>query len=54
MYILVNFIRSLEVDFLVGDSTNSFTGLGCKSKLELNKLIEIMIENDIRLEQTRN
>jgi GDPmannose 4,6-dehydratase len=49
-----NMIRPSEVDLLVGDSTKAFTELGWKPKTDLNKLIEIMIENDLRIESNRN
>ena len=50
----INMIRPSEVDLLVGDSTKAFTELGWKPKTDLNKLIEIMIENDLRIESNRN
>ena len=49
-----NMIRPSEVDLLVGDSTKAFTELGWKPKTDLNKLIEIMIDNDLRIESSRN
>jgi GDPmannose 4,6-dehydratase len=49
-----NMIRPSEVDLLVGDSTKAFNELGWKPKTDLNKLIEIMIENDLRIESNRN
>jgi GDPmannose 4,6-dehydratase len=49
-----NMIRPSEVDLLVGDSTKAFAELGWKPKTDLNKLIEIMIENDLRIESSRN
>jgi GDPmannose 4,6-dehydratase len=49
----INMIRPSEVDLLVGDSTKAFTELGWKPKTDLNKLIEIMIENDLRIESNR-
>ena len=49
-----NMIRPSEVDLLVGDSTKAFAELGLKPKTDLNKLIEIMIENDLRIESSRN
>ena len=50
----INMIRPSEVDLLVGDSTKAFTELGWKPKTDLNKLIEIMIENDLRIESNRS
>ena len=47
-----NMIRPSEVDLLVGDSTKAFAELGWKPKTDLNKLIEIMIENDLRIESS--
>jgi GDPmannose 4,6-dehydratase len=49
-----NMIRPSEVDLLVGDSSKAFAELGWKPKTDLNKLIEIMIENDLRIESSRN
>lgn len=49
-----NMIRPSEVDLLVGDSTKALTELGWKPKTDLNKLIEIMIDNDLRIESSRN
>jgi len=50
----INMIRPSEVDLLVGDSTKAFTEMGWKPKTDNNKLIEIMIENYLRIEASRN
>jgi GDPmannose 4,6-dehydratase len=46
-------IRPSEVDLLVGDSTKAFNELGWKPKTTFKKLIEIMVENDLKIEHAR-
>lgn len=46
-------IRPSEVDLLVGDASKIKSDLGWEPKTSFNKLIEIMIENDLRIESTR-
>ena len=43
-------IRPAEVDLLVGDSSKARNLLGWKSKIDFSKLVEIMIENDLKIE----
>lgn len=42
--------RPAEVDLLVGDASKAKRDLGWETKVDLRKLIEIMLENDLRLE----
>ncbi len=42
--------RPAEVDLLVGDASKAKKDLGWEPKVDLRKLIEIMLENDLRLE----
>lgn len=42
--------RPAEVDLLVGDASKAKENLGWEAKVGLRKLIEIMLENDLRLE----
>jgi GDPmannose 4,6-dehydratase len=46
-------IRPSEVDLLVGDSTKAFKELGWKPKTSFEKLIEIMVENDLKIEYSK-
>jgi GDPmannose 4,6-dehydratase len=43
-------IRPSEVDLLVGDSSKAQKILGWKPKVNFAKLVEIMVENDLRIE----
>jgi GDPmannose 4,6-dehydratase len=47
-------IRPAEVDILIGDSTKARNELGWRPKTSFKKLIEIMVENDLRLESTKD
>jgi len=42
--------RPAEVDLLVGDASKAKNNLGWEAKVDLRKLIEIMLENDLRIE----
>jgi GDPmannose 4,6-dehydratase len=44
-------IRPSEVDLLIGDPTKAKIELGWEAKTNLQKLIEIMLENDLRIEK---
>jgi GDPmannose 4,6-dehydratase len=46
-------IRPSEVDILVGDATKIKTELGWEPKTSFNQLIEIMVENDLKIESAR-
>ena len=46
-------IRPSEVDLLVGDASKIRSELGWRPTTSFNKLIEIMIENDLRIESNR-
>jgi GDPmannose 4,6-dehydratase len=43
--------RPAEVDLLVGDASKAEKYLGWKPKVALRGLIEIMLENDLKLER---
>ena len=43
-------IRPSEVDLLVGDASKAQKILGWKQKVNFAKLVEIMVENDLRIE----
>jgi GDPmannose 4,6-dehydratase len=49
-----SFVRPSEVDLLVGNSKKASEILGWKSKVNLQKLVEIMIENDLKIESSRS
>ena len=42
--------RPAEVDLLVGDASKAKSNLGWEAKVGLKRLIEIMLENDLRIE----
>jgi GDPmannose 4,6-dehydratase len=44
------FYRPAEVDLLLGDSTKARNELGWKPKVNFEKLVEKMVENDLKLE----
>jgi GDPmannose 4,6-dehydratase len=48
-----NLIRPSEVDLLLGDSTKAKNKLGWEPTVGLDKIIEIMVENDLRLESSK-
>ena len=43
------FMRPAEVDVLRGDSKKAFRKLGWKPKTKFNELVEIMVNNDLKL-----
>ena len=43
-------VRPSEVDVLVGDSTKAYKTFGWKPKTDLKRLVEIMVENDLKIE----
>ena len=47
-------IRPSEVDLLVGDSTKAKEKLGWTPKVDFSKLVQIMVENDLKLESSVN
>jgi GDPmannose 4,6-dehydratase len=47
-------IRPSEVDLLVGDSTKAKEKLGWTTKVDFSKLVQIMVENDLKLEASAN
>ena len=42
-------MRPAEVDVLRGDSKKAFTELKWKPKTNFNQLVEIMVDNDLKL-----
>jgi len=44
-------VRPSEVDLLIGDSSKARTILGWKPKVSFDKLVEIMVTNDLELEK---
>ncbi|MBM3430901.1 MAG: GDP-mannose 4,6-dehydratase, partial [Bacteroidetes bacterium] len=48
-----NLIRPSEVDLLVGDSSKANEILGWKPKTSFRKLVELMVENDLKIEKQR-
>jgi GDPmannose 4,6-dehydratase len=47
-------IRPSEVDLLVGDFTKAKRELGWEPKVKFDELIQIMLENDLKLESEKN
>ena len=45
-------VRPSEVDLLIGDSTKARIALNWEPKTSFSKLIEIMVENDLRIESS--
>jgi GDPmannose 4,6-dehydratase len=45
--------RPSEVDFLVGDSTKAKEILGWEAKVDFFKLVELMVENDLKIEHSK-
>ena len=45
-------LRPSEVDLLIGDSSKAFRRLNWKPKIDFQKLVEIMFENDLLLESS--
>jgi GDPmannose 4,6-dehydratase len=48
-----NMVRPSEVDLLVGDATKAKLKLGWSPKTSFEKMIEIMIENDLKIEHNK-
>jgi GDPmannose 4,6-dehydratase len=46
-------IRPSEVELLVGDSSKIQRELGWRSKTSFQGLVELMVENDLKIESTR-
>jgi GDPmannose 4,6-dehydratase len=44
-------IRPSEVELLVGDPTKARTKLGWEAKVDLQKLVDIMVKNDLKVEE---
>ncbi len=47
------YFRPAEVDLLVGDSTKAKANLGWEPKVKFNELVEIMVESDIKLLESK-
>jgi GDPmannose 4,6-dehydratase len=47
-------VRPSEVEALVGDSSKAEKILGWKPKTDFKKLVEIMVENDLKIEASKN
>jgi GDPmannose 4,6-dehydratase len=47
-------IRPAEVDLLIGDASKASEILGWKPRKNFEDLVELMVENDLRLEQLRS
>ena len=47
------FVRPAEVDLLIGDSSKAERELGWKPQVTFKKLVEKMVENDLRLESDK-
>ena len=47
------YYRPTEVDILIGDASKAKEKLGWKTKVEIEELIQIMMENDIRLAKNK-
>lgn len=47
------FVRPAEVDLLIGDSTKAQQELGWKPEVGFERLVEIMVENDLRIESQK-
>jgi GDPmannose 4,6-dehydratase len=46
-------MRPAEVELLIGDASKAKEQLGWSPKLDLNQLVALMVENDLRLESIR-
>jgi GDPmannose 4,6-dehydratase len=46
-------LRPSEVDLLIGDASKARTKLGWTPKVNFERLVEIMIENDLDIEGKR-
>jgi GDPmannose 4,6-dehydratase len=49
-----NLLRPSEVDLLVGDATKARKILGWAPKVNFKELVQIMVENDIKIEKAKN
>jgi GDPmannose 4,6-dehydratase len=47
-------VRPSEVEALVGDSSKAEKILGWKPKTDFKRLVEIMVENDLKIEASKN
>ena len=47
-------LRPAEVDLLIGDASKANEILGWKPRKNFEQLVELMVENDLRIEQLRN
>ena len=47
------YYRPTEVDILIGDASKAKEKLGWETKVEINELIQIMMENDIKLAKNK-
>ena len=47
-------VRPSEVEALVGDSSKANKILGWKPKTDFKRLVEIMVENDLKIESSKN
>ena len=54
IYISDKYYRPSEVELLWGDSTKARTVLGWNPKTSFHDLIEIMVENDLKIEASKN
>jgi GDPmannose 4,6-dehydratase len=48
------YFRPAEVDLLIGDSTKARTKLGWTPEVDFPGLVKLMVENDLRIESSRN
>jgi GDPmannose 4,6-dehydratase len=47
------FLRPSEVDLLVGDATKAREVLGWVPKVSFRELVQIMVDNDLRIEKQK-
>jgi GDPmannose 4,6-dehydratase len=48
------YFRPAEVDLLIGDSTKARNKLGWKPEVDFPGLVKLMVENDLKIESSRN
>ena len=48
------YFRPAEVDLLIGDSTKARTKLGWTPEVDFPGLVKLMVENDLKIESSRN
>lgn len=48
------YFRPAEVDLLIGDSTKARNKLGWKPEVDFTGLVKLMVENDLKIESSRN